>query len=124
MTKQPLGKKALSKTALDVLLEAKNVRISYVYEYELVTWLVTWLHGYKISQRYVENSEFYVLTKNLPLNNTFWQEESTEWALNLHVAAPCLDSQFALLQKIVVLVTRKLVLPLLRHPLFSEQIIL
>ena len=41
VTKQPLGKKALFKTVLDVLLEAKNVRISYVYEYELVTWLVT-----------------------------------------------------------------------------------
>lgn len=134
MTKQPLGKKALFKTVLDVLLEAKNVRISYVYEYELVTWLVTWLHGYKISQRYVENSEFYVLKKKSSikqyllnislLKHDIWQEESMEWALNLHVAAPCLDSQFALLQKIVVLVTWKLVLSLLRHPLFSEQIIL
>ena len=69
MTKQPLGKKALLKTVLDVLLEAKNVRISYVYEYQLVTWLVTWLHGYKISQRYVENSEFYVwLNFRIPRN--------------------------------------------------------
>lgn len=91
MTKQPLGKKALFKTVLDVLLEAKNVRISYVYEYELVTWLVTWLHGYKISQRYVENSEFYVLKKKSSikqyllnislLKHDIWQEESMEWAL-------------------------------------------
>lgn len=106
MTKQPLGKKALLKTVLDVLLEAKNVRISYVYEYQLVTWLVTWLHGYKISQRYVENSEFYVLKKKSSikqyllnisqLKHDIWQEESMEWALNLHVAAPRLDSQICI----------------------------
>ena len=65
----------------------------------------------------------YLLNISL-LKHDIWQEESMEWALNLHVAAPCLDSQFALLQKIVVLVTWKLVLSLLRHPLFSEQIIL
>ena len=106
-----------------------------VYETHEVE-LVTWLHGYKISQRYVENSEFYVLTKNLPLNNTFWishysnmifdkkNPRSGPWismSLRLVWTPKC-----ASLQRIVVLSTRKLVLSLLRlrHPLFSEQIIL
>ena len=50
------GEKKIDKTSLDFLLEAKNMRISYLYETHEVKFitlrsLCIWLHSQKISLR-------------------------------------------------------------------------
>ena len=75
--------------------------------YTNTNWLLGWLLDFTATRfrsvmLKIPSSTFW--KKNLPLNNTFWTSHNSNmifdkknpWALNLHVAAPRLDSQICI----------------------------